>query len=431
MAAYALTTDGRALQRVERALRRYLPGLDVRLVPTSPRQALLAEHVVRALEIEYGDARPLLAALGVERALAVGDDEAVALLRTRDVAALPPRRAAAPVEAGIDWHLARCRVPEAWALLGERDTIDWSGVTVGQIDTGYTAHPAFGFPGGTWIDTANAATLIEVPFPDGATLPVPEPGGGVDTLAGANGGHGTKIGATLAGWLPGEGYFGVAPRVPLVPVRITDAVLINGVQREFAQAVRHLVDVARVGVINVSLGIFPPLTIAALRRAIDHAYDRGVIMVCAAGNYVSAVVPPARLARTLAVGGITVDDVPWSGSSHGPQVDLSAPAADIRRAVTSRQGRFGIAGGGDGTSYATAMVAGAAALWLAHRRDEIAAAYARPWQRVEAFKALAKASTRKPAGWQGGSFGDGVLDAKALLEAPLPAAATLVEDAAA
>jgi hypothetical protein len=144
---------------------------------------------------------------------------------------------------------------------------------------------------------------------------------------------------------------------------------------------------------------------------------------------VQQVVAPARLHRTLAIGGITSQDVPWSGSSFGPEVDLSAPAADIRNALAKPGDQFSYANDGDGTSYATAMVSGAAALWLARHRAELAGAYPQPWQVVEAFKQTARATARVPANWQPGAFGTGVLDVRALLDAPLPDAATLVQDA--
>jgi len=73
------------------------------------------------------------------------------------------------------------------------------------------------------------------------------------------------------------------------------------------------------------------------------------------------------------------------------------------------------------------MVSGAAALWLLHHRDELRAAYPEPWQKVEAFRQCARASARKPPGWPAG-FGDGILNVKALLEIPLPAAAELSKD---
>ena len=125
----------------------------------------------------------------------------------------------------------------------------------------------------------------------------------------------------------------------------------------------------------------------------------------------------------LAVAGVAESLMPWGGSSHGPEVDMSGPADGIRRADMKRGNKASYKGGGDGTSYATALTAGAAALWLARHGPAIAAQYAQPWQRVEAFKALVRATALVPAGWQAGTFGAGVLDVQALLTAALPAPA--------
>jgi len=427
--AHALTTDGRSIAKLEAGIRRYLPGLDVRLRQFSPAQAILAGPLMHALTVEYGDAGAVLSGLGVQRMQPMDDDEVLAVLKARDLRDLRPRpaMAAAPIE-GLDWHLKACRVDEAWELVDGPHDIDWTGVVVGQIDTGYTQHPAYGFPA-SWVQTAQAETFWPDPPLDAPTQPPPELGQGRSNLIGVNRGHGTKTGCTVAGSATSASFFGVAPKVPFVPVRICDVVLINDRQREFAKAVQHLVDFVGVQVINVSLGIVLAGVIKELKRAVDHAYERGVIMVCAAGNIVQSVVAPARMRRTLAIGGITSQDVPWSGSSFGPEVDLSAPAADIRNALAKPGNTFGYAHDGDGTSYATAMVSGAAALWLARHRLELAGAYPQLWQVVEAFKHTARTTARVPANWQPGAFGTGVLDVRALLEAPLPAADTLVQDA--
>lgn len=432
MPAYALTAATASIRGLEAELRCYLPGLDVRLEQYSPRQAVLAGHLMTALQREYTaeGAAAILGQLGVARASRLDDAEVVAVLRARDVRDLEPRAHLAPrARGGLDWHLEKTRTDQAWDLLNGPDGIDWRGICVGQIDTGYTPHPAFGFPR-PWLDTANGRTFKAAPPPDGPTEPAPEPGAGLDPLSGVNGGHGTKMGSTIAGRAASDAFHGVAPKCPLVPVRICDVVLITDrpAQQAFEEAVEHLLGIAGMKAINVSLGVFPALPIKAMRRAVDAAYEAGVIMVCAAGNHTGAnVVAPASLSRTLAIGGVTADDSPWSGSSHGPQVDLSAPAADMRSAA-ARRGGFDYVNGGNGTSYATAMVSGAAALWHALHRDALAREYDKPWHVVEAFKLCARSTARKPPGWNGGAFGEGILDVLALLEAPLPAAALLHED---
>jgi hypothetical protein len=362
----------------------------------------------------------------------------VGLLLARQTDELPPMRPAASTKvAGLDWHLHAVNVQPAWALLGGPDAIAWGTTKVAHLDTGYTRHPAFGFEGATWVDTANANTDMPPPPNGGDHFVLPEPGGAQDPLRGFSAGHGTRMGGTICGFAPdapGGAYLGIAPKVPYLPMRITDAVLINHAQRQFAAALRHAVDVGQVGAVNISLGIFASTILHELRSALNHAYDRGVIVVCAAGNIVDPVVAPACLRRTVAVAGVTRHDRPWSGSSFGPEVDFSAPAADMRRADASGQfqPRFSYRSGGDGTSYASAITTGAAALWLTHRRADLAAAYDEPWCTVAAFTKLARDTARLPTGvaWDpDGAFGRGILDIGALLAAPLPPPTALTQDA--
>ena len=426
---YALTTDGRPVTEVEETIKAHLPGLDVDLIQFSPRQAVLRGHAVRALDIEYAPngAASLLRDWGVERIQSLSDEETVTLLRTRDLADLEPRRvAAAPPGTRFDWHLEACSVPAAWALLGGPEAIAWGDVRIGHIDTGYTEHPALGFPS-PWVLTRLARTFVIPPRVGEGSPDTVELGDGRDNLAGFSGGHGTRMAGTMCGFAPSENYYGVAPKVPLIPVRITDSVWINHVQAEFAQAVHYLTQTERVSVINVSLGVFPGTGMSRFREAVARAYEAGVIVACAAGNYVNSVVSPACLSRTVAVAGVTDTDAPWSGSSYGLEVDISAPAGEVRRASTSRTGKFRYEGGGDGTSYASAMTSGAAALWLAYHGPAIDAAYPEPWQRVEAFAQLLRATARKPTNWNPGAFGNGVLNVANLLGNDLPSPSILTK----
>lgn len=415
-----------ALAVLERRIAERLPGVDARLFPLSDTEAVLPWSVARSLQLAYGvPADELLLRLGADRTMVLSAESAQHRLLTRDPDALAPRRGVArATDPDRDWHQAATRLPEAWALLGGPDAIDWGATRVGLIDTGWLPHPAFGFPGGTWLQLADARTIVPPPPLDAPTL-VEEPGGGRDVPGqGFSSGHGTRIGTALSGRAaaaPGGPFRGAAPGVPTVPVRIADAVLINDRQVECAQAIDHLVAVGA-GAVNISLGVFPPTARRELRDAVNRAYDAGVIVVCAAGNIVDPVVVPARLPRTVAVAATTRAGRPWSGSSFGPEVDFAAPGADLWGPTVDRRGRFGWGGGKDGTSYATAITTGAAALWLTHRRADLLAAYGPPsWRWPEAFVRIARATARPPSQpWEPGAFGTGVLDAAALLQAPLP-----------
>jgi hypothetical protein len=438
---WIVVTDGREIAAVEKQIAKYLPWMDVRLFPVSQHRAVLRGSLQKALCEQYPSipTAAMLQVLGLQSWRAISDVDSATLLAQRDDIDLPPRRPAsravarASVAAGVDAHLKAVNLPAAWALLGGPGAIAWGAVKAGQIDTGYLRHPAFGFEPTPWIDVLNGETFFPAPAaPELGDLS--GPGKGQDTGQGLSGGHGTRIGSAVCGDAPGAAggpFHGAAPRLPLVPVRITDIVLIPHAQNEFLQAVDHLL-AQGAAVINVSLGMPAFMATKPLRQAVNRCYEAGTILVCAAGNIVNNVVAPACFPRAIAVAGVTPQDRPWSGSAFGPEVAFSAPSDQIRRAQVKGTAPAGYAGGGDGTSYATALTTGTAALWLVHRGAEIAARYPAPWQRIEAFRTLARQTARKPPGWVvDGGFGAGILDAGALLAADLPDADTRTQARAA
>jgi hypothetical protein len=440
MQNWIVTTDGRPLAEVEKRLSKYLGWLDVRLFALSEHRAVLRGPIRQALAAQYPHVpeAAMRSVLGIDSWRAVDDVESAILVAQRDDVDLPPRRAAsralasAAAATGLDSQLDRIGIAAAWAAVGGPDGIAWGPLKAGQIDTGYLRHPVFGFEAAPRVLVDRAETYFPPPAaPDQPQTADPGPGKGVDSGQGLSGGHGTRIGGAIVGHDRATGgmpYFGSAPKLPLIPVRITDLVLISHAQDQFAQAIDHLL-AEGVAVVNVSLGT-PFGATPAMRRAVDRCYDAGTILICAAGNIVNDVVAPAKFPRAIAVAGVAPDDKPWGGSAFGPEVAFSAPSEQIRRAQVKRTVPKGYAGGGDGTSYATALTTGVAALWLKHRSAEIAQAYTEPWQKIEAFRTLARQTARKPPGWQpDGGFGAGILDAGALLAAPLPAAAALVERA--
>jgi hypothetical protein len=163
----------------------------------------------------------------------------------------------------------------------------------------------------------------------------------------------------------------------------------------------------------------------ALRAAIDAAIADGIIVLAAAGNYVGIVVTPASYHEVIAVAASTVADQPWSGSSHGPLVDVTAPGQSVHvaRAIKDHGDNRYDTRQSSGTSFAVALTAGVAALWLAHHgRDTLIARYGKGNLQA-VFADLLRRTARRPAGWQSGEYGAGIVNADALLAAPLPAVA--------
>ena len=437
------------------------------LLPVSSGRALITSSNFKEIRNSLGRDRyrKLLKRHRVERVEAVDESRFLALLQSRDPADLPKRSIESPRPRGssqrvsLDWYLSESRLDEAWDLFGGRDKINWDNVSVGHVDTGWTFHRALGFSGtqeeenSPWVNTNDDRNFFSGDFDRGGEgAPPPlfpvDPHSARDRLEGPNGGHGTKTLSVLCGSDESSlardggggnagfaGYFGAAPKVPVVPVRICNTIWIELELGEgLPKAINHLVETMGCGVISLSMGspyVFtsPRRMPLVLQEAIDNAYEKGVILVCAAGNHIpnEHVVFPARCPRTIAVAGSTLAGKPWSGSSYGMHVDISAPACPVRRAMTSWNGVQAY-DYGDGTSFATPQVAGTAALWLAYRGDEIRRTYRQPWQIIAAFLQLLKTTARVPDGWETTIRGAGLLDAKALLLEPLPDAGGLAKD---
>jgi subtilisin family serine protease len=338
------------------------------------------------------------------------------------------------------WNIDAIRSREAMGrVLAEvGPTNDWRGIVVAHLDTGFTNHIVFNL----------ASTRPALQVSDGLNFMDPgitEPRDPLNYSGGLgiNPGHGTRTLGALCGNLPGV-YTGVCPTVPVVPYRITNGVVLSGrTIVNAALAITDAVDRNLADVISISLGVQSVFgnvkEMHALGRAVDHAYERGVIVVCAAGQtqdapqLVGFTVYPGRYSRTILVGGINADrKVCFDYEDGRKYVDIWAPADDVCRpnAVFGLPEPYiDVAGNGDGTSYATVHVAGAAAMWLRMRGDELDASGYTGWQRVEAFRAMLRAHKQALIGndvpTRKGPIDTGILDCVALLDAPLPKLSTL------
>jgi len=95
-----------------------------------------------------------------------------------------------------------------------------------------------------------------------------------------------------------------------------------------------------------------------LKRALDQAAGRGLILVASAGNDgQSAAKYPAAHSNVMSVASTANDDTRSTFSNYGPTVWVAAPGEAVL--TTYPWGTFAAAWG---TSFSTPMVAGAAAL---------------------------------------------------------------------
>ncbi|MCE8459543.1 S8 family serine peptidase, partial [Rhodovulum sulfidophilum] len=144
----------------------------------------------------------------------------------------------------------------------------------------------------------------------------------------------------------------------------------------------------------------------------------GIVIVSAAGNCLQPItVYPARDPNAVGMAGTNHLDQPWKGTSRGSRIAAAAPAENVRvaRRRPDDQGQ-GTTGPSQGTSFAAALTAGVAALWIEHHgRQHLRDEAARVGITVnDLFRTALKASARRPADWQSG-MGAGIVDADALL----------------
>lgn len=294
------------------------------------------------------------------------------------------------------------------------------GVRVAQPDTGVAEHRELDGA----LDLSLAWNFVE-----GTADPT-------DPLLSSMGspGHGTATSSVVAS-RTARVVAGSAPGASLVPIRTVNSVIIGS-----GVAVAKAIDHARARgchVVTMSLG--GPLESVALRRSIARAVEAGLIVMAAAGNCVGLVTYPGWDANILCVAAVDWQKRRWKGSCHGRAVDISAPGENL---YVARRLAGGAATPADleridnraqGTSYAVALTAGVAALWI--ERHGIAAIRAEAHRRgirvQELFRSALRQSAQRPDGWDSSDMGAGIVDARALLALPLSsiAAPAVVESA--
>ncbi len=416
----------------ERALASRLANPSSVLQATGGQRYLLSGGVAKTIFPGSSAARIKSSLLrdGAREVRLVRAEQGIERLATRVEPAFVPRfMAAAPVPpaGAFDWHLTETRLPEAWEFLGGVADPVWRSIRVGHIDTGYTEQPALGaWQGGvsSVVRTDLDANFFAGANEDPLSALEPDHNDGFPF-------HGTRTLCTLAGKdvnALGRPFFGAAPGVEVVPIRDTNSIVVDDQQSGVCAALRHAVNVG-CRVVTISQGI-TLLPMRCVQEALDEAFAQGVIVVAAAGQYSPFFVfAPGRLRHAIAVGGTTPGLNVWIPSCAGPQVAVSAPAEPIRvaSAVFTDQYHY-VYGESSGTSYATPLVAGTAALWLAHWSAVLDVRYPERWQRVAAFRRCLRQSAQVPTGWDTQRHGAGVLDALATIRMDLPDAASLAPD---
>ncbi|MEU8181833.1 type VII secretion-associated serine protease mycosin [Micromonospora sp. NPDC049047] len=276
------------------------------------------------------------------------------------------------------WHLAYLRATEA------QKVSRGSGVIVAVPDTGVDPHP----------DLRNNL------LPGKDTIP-----GGVGDGRRDLDSHGTSMAGLIAAHGQGgnSGALGIAPEAKILPI-FDSPPGGNGEPDDLAQGIEFAIangaDVISISSVGSSS--------SRLRQAVRAARESNIVIVAGVGNLPrdQTIGYPASEEGVIAVGGIGRDGLHAAISVTGPRVDVAAPAVDIYS--TSYDGKYSK---GTGTSSATAIVAGAAAL--------IRSKYPHLPAREVAHRLTATAIDKGAPG-RDDEYGYGVIDLVAALTADVP-----------
>jgi serine protease len=319
--------------------------------------------------------------------------------------------------------------PDAWGNLIADGRPGGKGVVVAVLDTGiayrdwhkYRESPDF--TGTRFIDPYDFVARTRFPLD--------------------RNGHGTLVAGTIAeATNNGLGLTGLAYGATIMPVRVLDASGAGDaatISAGIVYAVKHGAQVINLSLqfsVGIGAGEIPDII-----NAIHYAWERGVVVVAAAGNDgVSQLAYPARDSEAISVGASTEDRCLAVYSNSGAGIDLVAPGGGDDANIPSdpdcnpdanlpdiyqmtllnpaQPWRFGYPGGYEGPSMAAPHVSATAAL-------VIASGVIGPHPTPDQIEARLKA-TAEPLGTPSPNrqFGYGLIDAGAATAPITPPPAT-------
>ena len=228
----------------------------------------------------------------------------------------------------LQWALNKVQAPQAWDVTqGSRD------IRIAILDTGIDLKHS----------DLSSKIVSSVNFTDSPT-------------AWANGQtHGTHVaGIAAAATNNGIGIAGLGRNCSIMNVKV----LGDQGYGYYSWIAKGIIWAADNGadVINMSLG--GSIASTTFESAVNYAWNKGVVVVAAAGNN-GSVTPfyPAYYANCIAVGATDNRDIMTSWSNHGSWVDVAGPGLSIYSSIPNNQYSYK-----SGTSMASPHVAGLAGL---------------------------------------------------------------------
>jgi subtilisin family serine protease len=271
---------------------------------------------------------------------------------------------------------------------------------------------------------------------------------------------------------------GIAPAATVIPVRVTDGIILgfpaaskallelkgasfDARVKALVAGIFHAIE-ADASVVSISMGgvcaddDVQTKNNEELQRYMTEAEAQGIVIVAAAGQFPLPsfvrriflksypVTFPGSFPSTVAVAASTLYGTPWSKTSRGPKVDVTAPGFGVFRGkpVLDTDPLEDEVKTGDGTSFSAAITAGVAALWVQYwgkefLQERFGAATAAAFRfalkrsaqtpleladRLSAEPYAGAIRSRAPkGGWATGEYGSGLLNVARLLDVDLAA----------
>lgn len=230
---------------------------------------------------------------------------------------------------GNQWGMVKVEAAQAWEI-----TTGSSNINIAILDTGVDLdHPDLADKLISNINFSNSGTTDDVY------------------------GHGTHVAGIAAAITDnGVGVAGLGYNSTIMNVKVLSDIG-AGLYSWIASGIIWAADNGA-EIINMSLG--GPSESSTLEEAINYAWNKGVVVVAAAGNNGDTTpMYPAYYTNCIAVAATDANDARASFSNYGDWVDVAAPGASIYS--TLKNGNYGYL---SGTSMASPHVAGLAALVL-------------------------------------------------------------------